>query len=225
MNVCSFRWMILLLLCCGTALDAPAQPVDSPVEKSTRRFDFRVHEGYEGWARIQPTHVKVQYAGGMGVVSIGSGWDYGRKCRWETDLMIGLLPRSYSEAAHTIYTLKQNYIPWSIRWGRLGIEPFSCGLYVNLITGEHYWVREPERYPGTSYYGFTSRMRTHIYVGERLTYYPRKRSIFRSLTWFYELSANELDIATKFGNRSMRLSDIVYFSTGVKVQLMSGSSR
>lgn len=187
----------------------------------SRQIDFREHRGYEGWERGIPTHVKAQYAGGMGFISVGCGWDYGRKCRWETDVMVGFLPEAYSDRTHTIFTLKQNYIPWSVRCcDRFAIEPFSCGLYLTLITGEDYWVREPDRYPGDRYYGFTSRLRTHLYCGQRFTYYLKNDSLLRNITLYYELSANDLDIIAKCGNKSLGLSEIVYFSLGIKLQLL-----
>jgi hypothetical protein len=189
-------------------------------EKKGRRLDFREHKGYKGWERALPTHLKAQYAGSMGFMSFGGGWDYGRKSRWETDLLIGFVPKSYSDRFHMTFTLKQNYIPWSIRcWDRLAVEPFSCGVYFNFITGEDYWIREPEKYPSERYYGFTSRLRTHVYVGQRFTYYPQRDSLLQHITLFYEFSANDLNIIAKCGNKSLKFSDIVYFSVGIKFQL------
>ena len=84
---------------------------------------------------------------------------------------------SYSDRTHTTFTLRQNYISWSIRCcKRFAIEPFTPGVYLNLITGEDYWVRESDKYPGDSYYGFTSRLRTYLYVGQRFTYYCYENS-------------------------------------------------
>lgn len=185
-----------------------------------RQLDRRIHRGYEGWERLIPTHVKVQYAGGMGVVSAGVGWDYGRRCRWETEVMTGILPKAYSDRTHATFTVRQNYIPWSISLGnRLALEPFACGIYVNMISGEDYWVREPDRYPGDKYYGFTSRLRSYVYVGQRVTWLLRGDSALRGVTLYYELAANDLDIIAKCGNRSLALSEIVYFSFGVKLQI------
>lgn len=167
-----------------------------------------------------PTHVKAQYAGGMGFLSVGYGWDYGRKCRWETDMLIGVLPKAYSDNTHMTFTLKQNYIPWSIRCcDRLALEPFSCGIYMNFISGENFWIKGPDRYPEARYYNFTSRLRLNLFVGQRLTCYFRKNALLRNITLYYELSANDLDIVAKCGNRSLALSDIVYFSAGIKFQL------
>lgn len=200
---------------CFAACDVSARE-----RSGERRLDVRSHEGYVGWERLIPTHVKVQYAGGMGVMSAGIGWDYGRKCRWETDVMAGFLPRAYADEFHTTFTLRQNYIPWSIGCGeRFSLDPFTCGVYLNFISGERFWVREPARYPGESYYGFTSRLRIHVYVGQRATLHFRSGTTLRSITLYYELSANDLNIVAKFGNRTLRLSDIVFFSAGVKLQL------
>ena len=223
-----FRTLVISLLCGmfgignGTAQTAGHIPADTASARVThiRKLDRREHHSYKGWERTIPTHAKAQYAGGMGFISVGWGWDYGRKCRWETDVMIGFLPKAYSDKFHTTFTLKQNYIPWSIRCcDRLAIEPLSCGIYFNFISGEDFWVREPDRYPGDKYYNFTSRLRTYCYAGQRLTYYLKGNSLLRNITLYYELSANDLDIAAKFGNRSISFSDIFYFSFGVKFQL------
>lgn len=189
-----------------------------------RPLDCREHQGYTSWKRLLPTHVKAQYAGGMGFLSVGYGWDYGRKCRWETDLLFGVLPKAYSDKTHITFTLKQNYIPWSIRcWDWLSIEPFSCGAYLNLISGEDFWIREPDRYPGDKYYNFTSRIRLHLYAGQRFTFQVRRESLLRHITLYYEFSANDLDIVAKFGNRTLDFTDIIYFSVGIKFQLFGSS--
>lgn len=83
----------------------------------------RLHADYAGLQRLTPTHVKLQYAGGMGLASLGMGWDYGRSNQFETDLQVGFIPAKYSSVSRAVFTLKQNWMPWNIRctdW--LGIE-------------------------------------------------------------------------------------------------------
>lgn len=189
-------------------------------QERERVLDRREHEGYEGWMRIVPTHIKAQYAGGMGVVSVGAGWDYGQKCRWETDVMFGLLPKAYADATHMTFTLRQNYIPWSVQISpRLDLEPLTLGAYINVISGERFWVKEPGKYPDEHYYRFTSRMRLHLAFGQRLRLRLPSECVLRDVTLYYELSANDLNIISKAGNRYVQLSDIVKFSCGVKFQL------
>ena len=51
------------------------------------KYDKRVHRYRRAWEALIPTHTKLQYAGGMGLLSWGIGWDYGKRGQWETDLL------------------------------------------------------------------------------------------------------------------------------------------
>lgn len=209
----------------GTATPTIAEQLEGCLTATARyrpALEQRRHADERGWRRLLPTHLKLQYAGGLGLCSLGAGWDYGRSNQWETDLQIGWIP-SYciDGGTRATFTLKQNYLPWNIRCGeRFGIEPFSCGLYLNLLTGPDYWLREPSKYGG-SYYRFMTRLRAYLYVGQRITWYHRRAgSCLRGVTLYYELSAKDLDLVAKCTNRKLTIPDIFYFSFGVKVQLM-----
>lgn len=47
---------------------------------------------YSGWERLKPKNAMVQYAGGMGMMSFGAGWEYGKRGMWNTDVLVGFLP-------------------------------------------------------------------------------------------------------------------------------------
>lgn len=195
-----------------------ANPTDSVSAGSKRKWDKRVHLRYEGWQRLKPTHAKFQYAGGMGVSSVGVGWDYGKRCQWETDFLVGYLPKRYANEFRLTFTVKQNYIPFSVsindRWA---IEPFYCGLYVTTIAGEEFWKREPGRYPNR-YYNFSTKFRPYIFIGQRIGFHPSHK-VLRSISLFYEIGSCELYIISKATNRSLTMKDILRFSFGAKVQL------
>lgn len=218
MNVKEFFISIVSLLLVLT----PAMTYGKGAAERAGR-DLRTNMQYDGWARMIPTHAKLQYAGGMGLLSAGAGWDYGPKGQWETDAMVGFLPEHYADGeARLTFTLKQNYIPWSIRTTRwLDIEPLTCGAYMNVISGSEFWNKEPGRYPGghKGYYKFSSRTRFHIYVGQRLTFLTPRASALRSITLYYELSINDLMIVSGVNNRTLEFSDVVHFSVGAKMHL------
>lgn len=209
-------FLSLLAVCFPMLVSANSGSGDNRLSSNSRN-----HTNYQGWERMIPTHIKLQYAGGMGLLSAGIGWDYGRKNRWETDVMVGLLPKSYSDRFHMTFTLRQNYIPWSVNiTPQLALEPFACGVYGNIITGERFWLKEPERYPGAkSYYNFSSRLRFHLYIGQRLTLFMSEESMLKALSLYYELSMNDLMLISRINNRTLKLSDVVHFSIGVKAQL------
>ena len=96
----------------------------------TTRYDRRVHRYRRRWAALIPTHSKLQFA-------------------------FGFIPKYSSSKAKATFTVKQNYIPWSlqIKESRFSAEPLTCGIYLNTVFGEEFWVSEPDRYP-EGYYGF-----------------------------------------------------------------------
>lgn len=109
----------------------------TPKEVKRTRYDNRVHRFRRNWERIIPTHSKIQYAGNMGLLSFGTGWDYGKRNQWETDLLLGFIPKYSSKKAKVTMTLKQNYMPWSINIGKgFSTEPLTCGLYINTVFGD-----------------------------------------------------------------------------------------
>lgn len=186
-------------------------------------YEKRVNRYREKWGSFIPTHMKLQYAGSMGFLSLGTGWDYGKNNQWETDFFIGFVPKYSTDHTKITFTLKQNFIPWEVNLDskqRFSFDPLTCGLYVNTISGDEFWSTDPDRYP-KGYYNLSTKIRFHIFVGERITFNipPEKRLGARSVTLFYEISSCDLYIMSAVQNSYLNLSDILHLSLGVKFQL------
>jgi hypothetical protein len=172
------------------------------------------------WDRLMPTHNQIQFAGGMGLLSGGIGWDYGRN-RWETDMLLGFLPRYSTKKVKWTFTLKENYIPWRVEVGKnFSVSPLSCGLYVNTIFDDDFWVSDPDKYPN-EYYSFSTKLRFYIYLGQRVTYnIPyEKRRLLNAITFFYEVSTSDLYLVSVLGNDWLKPSDYLHLSLGLKFQI------
>ena len=90
---------------------------DDREQRRAERHQRKLEQYKSGWNRLIPKYQNVQYAGSMGLLSLGVGWDYGRKKQWETEIMFGLVPRFSSNKAKVTFTLKQNYAPWEVHLG------------------------------------------------------------------------------------------------------------
>lgn len=189
--------------------------------KRSSRYDKRVHRYRKHWESLIPTHTKLQFADNMGLLSLGTGWDYGKRNQWETDIFFGILPKYDSKRTKITMTLKQNYMPWSIALGKeFAVEPLACGMYFNTVFGNEFWTHEPERYP-KGYYGFSSKVRIHVFLGQRLTYNipPRWRLGARAVTFYYEISTCDLYVVSAFTNKYLKPKDYLSLSFGLKTQL------
>jgi len=185
------------------------------------KYEKRVVSYKSQWNKLVPRYTKIQYAGGMGLISIGTGWNYGKNKQWETDILFGYLPRYSTKKSKITFTLKQNFIPWSKRLNKnFSLEPLATGLYVNTIFDGEFWVNEPDKYPN-GYYSFSTKMRFNIYLGQRITFHipSEKRFFTKSITAFYEISSNDLYIVSAFTNSYLKPTDYLRLSFGLKMQL------
>lgn len=190
---------------------------------STNKYEKRLNRYIRRWKSLIPTYTKLQFAGNMGLLSIGTGWDYGKKNQWETDILFGFIPKYESKRAKVTFTLKENYIPWDLRIKEsdFSISPLTCGLYLNTVLGNEFWISEPDRYP-KGYYGFSSKVRIHIYLGQQITYHiPRiKRFRGKAISLYYELSTCDLYIVSAATNHYLRPRDYLSLSFGIKTQIL-----
>ena len=108
---------------------------DAVIESQTRenRYDRRVHRYRRHWEALIPTHTKIQFAGNMGLLSFGTGWDYGRRNQWETDVFFGVLPKYDSKRTKLTFTVKQNYLLEPAN----KTEPFFCRTAGLRYVSEH----------------------------------------------------------------------------------------
>ena len=140
----------VLLMVLAPFRTSGAELVDSVSGGS--KYDNRVHHYRDAWGALIPTHFKLQYAGGMGMLSAGIGWDYGKRGQWETDLLFGFIAKHSSRRAKMTMTLKQNFIPWSVYLGKgFSLEPLTTGIYFNTVFGSEFWNHQPDRYPSGYY--------------------------------------------------------------------------
>lgn len=61
------------------------------------RYDRRVMRYRKHWDLLIPTSGIIQTCGNMGIISLGIGWEYGKRRQWETQLLFGYIPKFSSD--------------------------------------------------------------------------------------------------------------------------------
>lgn len=204
---------------------------------------LRMERMQEHWLQLIPNIATVQYAGNIGLISAGIGWDYGKHDRWETHMQVAFLPKYHSAKASATFTLRENLIPWSLglgkrKWARpsdatelatdrtltwsrralFSFEPAVFSMFMNTIFDDEFWVAEPEKYNGGDYYRFSSKVRTHIGFGSRISINtPSKwRRRYDRISLYYELSTYDLAIISAIPNEKISLGDILRLGIGIQ---------
>lgn len=223
----SMRWLdikrVCLLVVCGVAcFVGNAKPVVSgdSIEMETK-YDRHKGRYLQRWMRLVPNQATVQYAGSIGLMSVGVGWHYGRNDHWESELLIGFVPRYHTESFHTTFTIKERYVPWHCRVGkRLTFQPLTAGLFFNTISGDDFWRRLPDRYP-KHYYGFSTKVRSNVFFGQRLRYdIPSgKRLLHQAVSVYYEVSTCDLYIVSKATNKNYPWRQTLSLAFGLRWEM------
>lgn len=167
-----------------------------------------------------PHTITVQCGGGMGLPAIGAGWHYGRSNNFETEVMVGLIPKYDSSNAKATLALKENFVPWHINLGSgFIVEPLTTSFYVTTILSNKFWVKQPSRYqPG--YYGLPTKIRMNLCLGQRIVYtIPHKEWFVKGVTAFYELGTCDIYLLSAFGNKYLKPYDWLQLCLGVKLNI------
>lgn len=166
-----------------------------------------------------PSHVAVQAGGGMGIASVGTGWKYGSKKRWETDIFVGIIPKYDSSCAKPIISLKENFVPWNLKInGQFSVEPLTSSFYITSVLNDKFWGRQPRRY-ASGYYVLSTKYRLNLALGQRLTWAPHFIKKHTSLTAFYELSTCDIYILSAAGNSYLKPWDWLQLCIGIRLNL------
>ncbi|MFL1682433.1 hypothetical protein [Coprobacter secundus] len=212
--------IIIFVLCFPNSSHAQSDSIN----EVTLKYEHRIEKYKKRWSNIIPDYTKIQFAGGMGLLSAGIGWDYGNK-HWETDLLLGFLPKFSGDEAHATITLKENYIPWKVTlsheadFSQWMLEPFTVSLYFNKIFGDTFWQKPPKKYPKGYYYAATN-LRINLAFGQRINLHFKNPRFSNTMCVFYEVCTNDLYIMCAVQNKTLKLHDIFSLSLGIKFQIL-----
>ena len=175
--------------------------------------------------RFTPNVAVVQYAGNIGMFSVGVGWEYGKE-KWLTEVLLGYVPHYHHTQSLNTLTLRQYYSPWNInipipllKKGQLKLTPLTVGVRANIVLFDgDFWTDEPRSHYGGSYYRFSTRVRFSFTTGHRLTYeFPEDWKRWgEGVEMYYEFSSNELGIISAIPNRHIHFKDILTLGVGAR---------
>lgn len=167
---------------------------------------------------LAPDFYGVQTGGGMGAVTVGAGWAYGAKDRWETEVFAGIIPKYDSSSAKGILTVKENFRPWRIAAPKgFSFEPLTASIYFTSVLSNKFWAKQPSRYP-SGYYIPPTKFRANIALGQRVNYEPERKWLGISrISAYYELGTCDIYLLNAFGNKYLKPGDWLQLCLGLRL--------
>ena len=222
-NISKIAFCLILIgvfLSCSV-LKVSAQEIamheDSIASKRVLKYQKRVATTKEHWMNLLPNISIVQYAGNIGFVSAGVGWDYGKHDRWETHLMLGFLPKMVMNDDMMTLTIRESLCPWEVKFNdRFSWNPATFSLALNTVFNDEFWYSETERYPG-DYYRFSSKVRLQLSIGGQINFQLKNHKMLTDrLTLYYDVSSFDLAIISYVPNKNLEFKDILALGIGLK---------
>lgn len=214
--------LAVLTLAPQTASAEENERIDS-IPAGMTAYDVRIERYVNTHAKLTPQYAKLQFAGSIGMMSIGIGWDYGKNERWETDFLVGFVPRLESNRAKLTFTLRECFVPWNVRLGESAIDfsPLRASAGINAIIGHEFWAHNPNRYP-EGYYFFSTKFHFICGFGQQwtLNISRDKRRMCRALGLYYNFTTNDTYVLSGFDNKYVNFGDIFHLDIGLKFQIL-----
>ena len=89
------KWSIIktgfvaLLLFVGTGVMGDER--EDQQERRAERHKRKLERYQSNWNKLIPKYQNLQFAGSIGLLSAGIGWDYGKQRQWESEIMFGFV--------------------------------------------------------------------------------------------------------------------------------------
>lgn len=164
-----------------------------------------------------PDFITAQYAGSIGYLSGGVGYDI-FKNRVRLSAHYGHVPK-WKGGPLNIVATKFIYDPAVYQLtDRAAIRPFDFGLMVSYHMGSNFLSRWPtHRYP-ESYYWWQTSFRFHLNYQPSITILLREHTVFKTVTAFLDINANELYLVSMFQNlKTIRPHDAFKLGAGIRL--------
>lgn len=166
-----------------------------------------------------PDHLRIQYAGAIGFISIGTGYNIGK--RYEATLMFGLDNKTFGNSKESIFTLALKnsfnlYKPIKI-YKRISFIP-TIGASINWGYTNNTFNKLPEHYPN-SYY-FQNKIHLAPFIGSKIRYNfdkTKTKPYRRAIELYAELGTIDAYLLECIRTEYVKIDDILNLAIGINI--------
>lgn len=166
-------------------------------------------------SKLLPDHAKIQFAGNIGFLSAGIGYDtFGGKLN--SDLLIGYLPEYIGQT--TVLTISQKN---TFNFRNFSFQPINrlnviAGFSVNVESGRNSFLKLPEYYPD-GYYS-TNSVTIGVFTGLKYKGKYNSDSRIKNIEYYAEIGTLATYLYYTFYNEDYFNTDIYSLALGINLK-------
>ena len=166
---------------------------------------------------LTPDQVGIQYAGSIGYMSIGAGYNM-LKEKTTLSFHYGYVPEVKGGQLH-IAAVKFEYKPFAIHIkDKLIFHPLNPVFFFSYTFGKQFGLNFDEKRYEKGYYFWSPALREHIGLSSELKILGDKTSKIKSISLYAESNTNDLYLISWYENRtSTPIGDIFHLGLGIRM--------
>lgn len=154
------------------------------------------------WKKLVPDQASLQYAGSIGFISAGAGYDLFHE-KAELSFHLGYVPESLGGEL-TMFAAKFRYKPFTIRTKneKLIIQPFNPVFFPSYTFGQNFDFKFEKPQYRKGYYFWSSALRLHLGASTEIKLLQMPQSKIKWIGLYAEANTNDLYLVSWFKNRT-----------------------
>lgn len=153
------------------------------------------------WKSLIPDQAGLQYAGSIGFISAGAGYDLLNE-KAALNFNVGYIPESLGGEL-TIISVKFHYKPFNIPIGdKIIIQPFNPVFFPSYTLGQNFDFKFEKPKYQEGYYFWSSALRLHLGASTEVKILNKPDAKIKALSLYAEANTNDLYLLSWFQNRT-----------------------
>jgi len=166
---------------------------------------------------LLPDHYKIQFAGGIGFLSAGLGYDFFKE-RVDISYFYGYVPEQFAHNELHSVSLQLSGKPFKLDINsKFDYYPLNIGIFLHHTFGEEYYITLPDYYPEDYYWWYPGRTGGFFLEGQFDYQYKDSDKNFSKVGFYYRIVTRGVYLTSKISNSSIPLEDIFSLGLGVVV--------
>lgn len=153
------------------------------------------------WKSLIPDQAGLQYAGSIGFISAGAGYDLLNE-KAALNFNVGYIPESLGGEL-TIISVKFQYKPFNIPIGdKIIVQPFNPVFFPSYTLGQNFDFKFEKPKYQEGYYFWSSALRLHLGASTEVKILNKPDAKIKALSLYAEANTNDLYLLSWFQNRT-----------------------